>query len=187
VRAAILTAARASLEREAFRELSVDAIMEPTGLTRTAFYRYFDDLGALMAVLLAEATRPLLRAGSAVADAALQADEAGFRGMLVDLATVFEEHGVVLEAAVAASQYDDAIEQRVREMRKRFTELIAAGLIERAAATGTDIPLPAETARALNAMNESYLLESFGRSRRVSAEEAADALWPIWRQLIFRV
>lgn len=186
VRAAILDAARASLERGAVRELSVDAIMEPTGLTRTAFYRYFDDLGALVQSLLAESTRPLLRASAALAAAAGEADEAAFRSRLVDLAAVFEQHGVVLDAAVAAGHYDETLEQLVEDMREGFVTVIAAGLAARAVATGLDVPAPLETARALNAMNETYLLRAFGRGPRISAEEAAAGLWPVWRQVIFR-
>ena len=38
----------------------------------------------------------------------------------------------------------------------------------------------AETARALNLMNESYLLDAFGREPRVSPETATRTLIGIW-------
>ena len=41
-----------------------------------------------------------------------------------------------------------------------------------------------EIARALNRMNESYLLDSFGREPRVSAATAIDALTEIWVAVI---
>jgi AcrR family transcriptional regulator len=186
VRTAILDAARASLAEGAFRELTIDAIMEQAGLTRTAFYRYFDDLGALVGVLLAESTQPLMRAATALGDAAHDADEASFRARLVDLATVFHEHGVVLDAAIAAGHYDETLEHLAEEIREGFVTIIAKGLSARAAATGIEIPAPAETARALNAMNETYLLRSFAHGDRISPEEAAAGLWPVWRQVLFR-
>lgn len=37
----ILAAARGFLERHPFRELTIDAVMERTGLSRPAFYVYF--------------------------------------------------------------------------------------------------------------------------------------------------
>ena len=39
----ILDAAEELLRRRAFRDLSVEAVMAETGLTRTAFYRHFDE------------------------------------------------------------------------------------------------------------------------------------------------
>jgi AcrR family transcriptional regulator len=186
VRSGILDAARASLGRAAFRELSVDAIMEQTGLTRTAFYRYFDDLGALVQTLLAESARPLLRASEGLAEAARDGDEERFRTRLVELAAAFAEHGVVLDAAVVAGHYDEDLERLVEDMRERFVALIAEGLRERAARTGAELPAPEESARALNAMNETYLLRTFGHGARITPEEAAAGLWPVWRQVIFR-
>jgi hypothetical protein len=44
----------------------------------------------------------------------------------------------------------------------------------------------AETARALNLMNESYLLDAFGREARVSREVAARTLTEIWVAVIHR-
>src|SRR5947209_9617029 len=50
----ILDAAAAFLRDQAFRDLSVDALMAEVGLTRTAFYRHFDDTTALVLRLLGE-------------------------------------------------------------------------------------------------------------------------------------
>ena len=55
---------------------------------------------------------------------------------------------------------------------------LAAG---RAAAPPAD---PAQTARALNLMNEAYLLDAFGREPRVTADEAARTLTEVWLAVI---
>ena len=44
----------------------------------------------------------------------------------------------------------------------------------------------AETARALNLLNTSYLLDAFGREPRVSAETAVQTLTEIWVAVIHR-
>ena len=181
LRAAILAAARVRLEQGGFRRLSIDSVMEDVGLTRTAFYRYFDDLGALVQVLLTDMTRPLDEAAARLARDAGGSDEEAFLATLGAVAEVFAEHGRVFSATVAAAQYDDDIESAVHAIRERFVALAAAGLAERADRTGVEIPNPRETARALNAMNEGYLLDAFGRSPRVTPEEAVQALWPPWR------
>jgi AcrR family transcriptional regulator len=186
VRTTILAAARAGLEQEAFAELSIDAVMERVGLTRTAFYRYFEDLGALVQLLLADVTRPLKEAAGRLAREAGEADEAAFLAALTEIVSVFAEHGRVIAATVAAAHHDAGIEQAVSATREHLTELTAAGIAVRARVTGVEITDPHETARALGAMNEGYLLDRFGRGQRVSVEQAVAALWPPWRQLLYR-
>lgn len=186
VRASILAAALACLRRGAYRELSVDAIMLEVGLTRTAFYRYFDDLGALVTALLADAIRPMREAAERLAEGAGDSDEDGFLRALAEIVDVFAEHGVVLSATVAAAHYDEAIEQVVTDTREHFVELTTAGLAMRAKLSGVAIPEPVETARALGAMNEGYLLDAFGGEPRVTPQQAVLALWPPWRQLLYR-
>jgi hypothetical protein len=44
-----------------------------------------------------------------------------------------------------------------------------------------------EISRALNLMNESYLLDAFGREPRISVDDAVDALTEIWVGLIRRL
>src|SRR6059058_4569756 len=50
----ILQVARRELKTRPFRELSVDELMQATGLSRTAFYRYFPDREAVLLDLLEE-------------------------------------------------------------------------------------------------------------------------------------
>ena len=47
-------------------------------------------------------------------------------------------------------------------------------------------PTSRETARALNLLNETYLLDAFGREPRVSPETAVQTLTEIWVAVIRR-
>ena len=51
-RAAILDAALEFIWTHPFRDMTVNALMAPTGLSRSAFYQYFNDLHDLMETLL---------------------------------------------------------------------------------------------------------------------------------------
>jgi AcrR family transcriptional regulator len=51
-RAAILNAALDFLWSQAFRDMTVNAVMAPAGASRAAFYQYFGDLHTLMETLL---------------------------------------------------------------------------------------------------------------------------------------
>src|SRR5947209_15887126 len=56
----ILAAAERFLRESPHRDLSVEGVMAQTGLTRTAFYRHFDDVTDLMLRLMDELRRELL-------------------------------------------------------------------------------------------------------------------------------
>src|SRR5947209_18712951 len=82
----ILAAAERFLRENPHRELSVEAVMAQTGLTRTAFYRHFDDGTALILRLLADIGKELYAVapnwGSRASDDPLAAPEA--LGRIVD-------------------------------------------------------------------------------------------------------
>src|SRR5262249_34316475 len=58
-RDAIVAAVRELLEERSFADLSVSAITERAGLTRSGFYFYFDSKYAVLAVILADALEQL--------------------------------------------------------------------------------------------------------------------------------
>jgi hypothetical protein len=69
-------------------------------------------------------------------------------------------------------------------MRERFDAFAEQSLRELLSDGGhADL---AETARALNLMNETYLTEAFGREPRVSGETAVRTLAEIWDAVIRR-
>ncbi len=161
----ILDAAAEFLRDQPFRELSVDALMSEVGLTRTAFYRHFDDTTELVLRLLEEVVGRLYPvaehwraiAGANYPDAAREALRA-----VVD---VFVTDGPLLKAISDAASLDARIETAYREILEGFIALTAATLDRLAAEgrIGIDVRDTAALARALNLMNEAYLLDEFGR------------------------
>jgi hypothetical protein len=100
---------------------------------------------------------------------------------------VYERHGPLMRAiAEAAAAGDERIAAGRAAWRERFNELVADVLRAAPGLAGASDESLAETARALNAMNENYLLDAFGRSPRVSPETAAATLTTIWSALLRR-
>src|SRR5918997_4895746 len=64
----IVDAATELVRRNAYAELSVDAVMREAGLGRTIFYRHFDDLGDLLMRASREAVEDLFDAQSALVE-----------------------------------------------------------------------------------------------------------------------
>jgi hypothetical protein len=97
------------------------------------------------------------------------------RAAIEPAVAVYERHGPLMRAiAEAAASGDEQIAAGRAAWRTRFDELVADVLRQSVAGDA------AETARALNLMNENYLLDAFGREPRVSTETAVATLTAIW-------
>jgi AcrR family transcriptional regulator len=169
----ILDAARVLLQERPFAELSVRAVMAEAGLTRTIFYRYFDDLPALAADLLPDSDDPLVAQVQRTDD-----DEELVRLMIDGLVATYAEHGPLLRAIDDAARHDPAVAAQLE------TALVGPRrLLERLVTRPPNPPPdPPEFARLLMATHRAYLLDTFGTGRdapeiRERAREALTALW----------
>ncbi len=184
VRAQIIAAAETALRERPFRELTVEELMVAAGLSRTLFYRHFDDLGDLVVRLLEDAGTELYRyeerlfaTGASDHDAVRAALEAPVRG--------FSASGPLLRAIAEASSHDERIDTAYRLLLGRFEALIEAFLRVLADRGLARLADPTQTARALNLMNVSYLLDVFGSPHsEVTPEVALQTLTEIWSGLI---
>ncbi|HUJ67850.1 MAG TPA: helix-turn-helix domain-containing protein, partial [Acidimicrobiales bacterium] len=106
----ILEAARRELRSKPFRELTVDDLMQGTGMSRTAFYRFFPDREAVLVDLLEEvwsalaAARDTDAAGGSVPTAASMAR----------LRELVAENRAVLKAIADAAPGDEDVENSYR-------------------------------------------------------------------------
>lgn len=175
----ILAAADRLLRERPFRELSVEIVMTETGLTRTAFYRHFDDVTELVLRLLDElggelypvAERWGARAGSEYPAAALDG--------LHEIVDIFARNGPLIRAIAEAAVTDERIERAYRGALEGLIALTAATL-ERLVELGRFEVLDTRAlARALNLMNEAYLLDEFGHGSG-DREIALETLTTVW-------
>ncbi|CAA9476073.1 MAG: hypothetical protein AVDCRST_MAG05-942 [uncultured Rubrobacteraceae bacterium] len=191
---AILAAARAFLEEHSFREMKVESVMARTGLSRPAFYAYFDDRYDLVTRLL-EGIGGLLFAldrrwlvgdpGAGRAESARILREA-----LVGGAETFGRYRPVLRAISDAASYDERVEAMYRSgLLERLVDGVA-GRIARDVEAGlspADLD-PHETARALVLMTERYLIDAHGGSpphRSDDAEAVVRTLVAIWTSTLY--
>jgi TetR/AcrR family transcriptional regulator, ethionamide resistance regulator len=176
----ILAAADRFLRERPYRELSVDVLMASTGLTRTAFYRHFDDLSELVLRLLEDVGSEVYaiaeRWREAVADDLAAAANEGLRG-IVDF---FQRNGPLVRAVSDAAATDEQIERGYRGFFDAFTELIKDGLDE----LELQVPDTRALARALNLMNEAYLLDEFGREPFGDPAVVRATLEMVWLRVV---
>jgi AcrR family transcriptional regulator len=172
-RTRIIAAATELIRERGFAQLSVGEVMERAGIGRTLFYRHFDDLPDLLMKAGREAIEELYTTHETLAHAAVTADPQVIRRGLEAAAAVYVRHGPLLRAIAEAATVDERIHEGQSAMRERFRELLEQTLT-RLLPPGA--PEAAELARALNVMNESYLLDVFGREPRVPPDVAARTL-----------
>jgi AcrR family transcriptional regulator len=185
-RARIVAAAEELVRQRSYGALTVDDVMREAGLGRTIFYRHFDDLADLLMRAGREAIDELFGAQDALRAARIGDGFDVVQVAIEPAVAVYRRHGPLLRAIAEAAATEERIAEGQEAMRQRFHELVehALGAIPRLAAhPPTDM---AETARALNLMNESYLLDAFGREPRVSAETAIQTLTEVWFAMIHR-
>ncbi len=183
VEAAILDSAEAVLSEAPYRELTIEDVMARTGLSRTAFYRYFTDLDALLLRRLTEIGAEL----EAVASSWLEArggPEPDFLATTMGVATLVRDHGPLL-AAVETSARGQELERTWRALvagfidpaQQRLEAWIRDGVVQ--------LDEPRETAKALVWMTERYLIESYRENPDLPVEVAADTLATIWWRALF--
>jgi len=176
----IVRAAELLVRKRSYSELTVDEVMSEAGLGRTIFYRHFDDLGDLLMQTSRAAIEELFEAQSSL----VAARPGDVRGALRAAAEVYQRHGPLLRCVSEAASVDERIAEGYAAMRERFDDLAEQSLRDVLGdAQHADL---AETARALNLMNETYLTEAFGREPRVSPETAVQTLVEIWDAVIHR-
>ena len=166
-----------------YAELTVDDVMREAGFGRTIFYRHFDDLADLLRRAGREAIDGLLDAQVAFSGARMGDGPEVVRAAIEPAVAVYERHGPLLRAISEAAAVEEQIAAGQEAIRERFRELVEESLRASGGLTIDPSADLAEVARALNLMNEKYLLDTFGREPRASAETATETLTAIWLAL----
>ena len=158
--------------------------MAATEYSRPSFYQHFNDLHGLMEALLDEVksgivdgAQPWLSGeGDPVASLTLSLTA------LVDVAC---EHGPILKAVADAAPSDARLEQDWEAFLGAFDEMVAARIAEDQASglTAKFDPLP--VARALNRMDASYLIASFGGLQKADRHDVLMAILQVWLSTLY--
>jgi TetR/AcrR family transcriptional regulator, ethionamide resistance regulator len=176
----ILAAADRFLRERPYRELSIEVVMEGTGLTRTAFYRHFDDITDLVLRLFAEVGKELFEVAQKWRETAGAEPPAPAQAALAAIVDFFVRNGPLVRAISDASATDERIEVAYRASVNAFVQ-IAATTLDRLASEGqVELQDTHSVARAMTMMNEAYLLDEFGREPYGDPEVALATLQTIW-------
>ncbi len=156
----ILEVARRELKAKPFRDLSVDELMQATGLSRTAFYRYFPDREAVLVDLLEEVWGALAEAR----DVETAGDDRVSASSMAGLAQLLADNRGVLKAIADSAPGDEDVERAYRSfMYSYWIDDLTARVVEAqrlGMAGGLD---PELTGEALGWMAERMVTQSLDR------------------------
>ena len=178
-RGRILDAALALLEQRRWNEISLGEIMGSAGLTRTAFYRHFEDRDALLVALL-EHIGVHLEQVPAAWQRGSGDPVAELRAAVSALVAVYARHGRLFGALAEAANHDAQVRALYLGLADRLIAAVSERITADVAAGRSRISDAEEVARALIWMNERYLDTQFGRDERGDPERASRALSEVW-------
>jgi AcrR family transcriptional regulator len=183
-RAEILDAAFEFLWSHPFRDMTVNALMATTSIGRSAFYRYFDDVHALMEALLKRLESEILEGASP-----WLADDGDPVALLYESLSaevrICYRHGpfikAVSDAAAAHARLEDEWNWFLDRFDDAVSERIAAdqelGLIE---------PFDSQpVATALNRVDAALYIRNFGYRPRSRPEPVLDAIARVWISTLY--
>lgn len=183
-RAVILNAALEFIWSHPFRELSVNSLMASTGLSRAAFYQYFDDIHKMMETLLHMLAEEIFASANiwleGVGDPVALLNES-FQGLTQSC----YQHGPFLRAVADASTTDERFEKSWGQFLSAFDDAgnarIQADQAQGLIATFDTRPV----IFALNRVNAYTFIDAFGQRPRKQPKPIQEALARIWISTLY--
>ena len=182
----ILDAARDLLEDRPWSQVGIEDVTHRAELTRTAFYRHFDDRQALLLALIDDVGVGL----GLVADPWQRGEGdpiTALRAALRELAGVYHQHGRLLCAIADAATQDPEVAALYADLGARLSAAAAQRIEIEVAEGRSAVADPQEVGAALVWMNERYLLDRFGQVPLGDPDRAADALAEVWLRAVYGV
>ena len=158
--------------------------MSITGVGRSAFYQYFDDLYGVMEMLLLGLEEEIQEAAAPWFNG--EGDPiALLHQSLAQLVRVCYESGPILRAVSDASTTDERLDRSWSSFLGVFDDAVTAQ-IEQQQAEGL-IPAfdPRPVAVALNRLDSCLLIHAFGRHPRHNPEPVCEAITRIWVSTLY--
>jgi AcrR family transcriptional regulator len=180
----ILDAASQLLEERRWPEVRLEDVMSAAGLSRTAFYRHFDDRHTLLLAMLEEILHHIGATG---------ADWKEGRGEPVamlctglgELTAAMRQHGRLVQAVADASAGDAEMRAARRQLLQEFSAVTSARIRADVEAGRSRVRDPEAVADALVRMNESLLLDAFGQPPYPPDEAVTATMCEVWVSTVY--
>ncbi|MCP4835208.1 MAG: TetR/AcrR family transcriptional regulator [Phycisphaera sp.] len=185
-RAMIVDAAVAFLWDRPFRELKAGELMKDTGLSRPAFYQYFNSVHDLILQLLVELGTEMMQVASPWLTTDDERSEA-LRCSLGGIVEVCVRRGPVFRAIVEAAPLDEDLEAAWSGFMQGWDDAVSDRIrLEQAQGLIMDDLDADAIAHALNRLDATLLVDGFGRRPQADPDQTLDTLLTIWSRTLYR-
>jgi len=183
----ILDAAERLLRQASVADLSVASVMARTGLGRSSFYVYFNDVTELLRRLTERLEGEFFEVSSVwlADDSGLDTLDAARRSTegIVD---VYVRHGPVLRALADAAATRPEVADIFRYgVIDHFIDAVERRCAQQHARGHIPHPIPRGVCRALVLMTERFLAETLGGHESEDVRTTADTLHTIWARVLY--
>jgi AcrR family transcriptional regulator len=175
----ILDAALDYLWTQPYRSLTVNELMSKAGSSRSVFYRYYEDLPAMMEHLHNDFKEKIIAATAAWLTG--EGDPIPLlKESLGNMVKVSYQYGPILRAAADAATMNERLEKAWTRFAK-YSDDAVAHQIEHQQKAGLIKPFDARpVAMALNRMDSEMVSHHFGRNPRGNQKSVRDAIIRVW-------
>lgn len=168
---------------EAFGDLPVERLLKAGGVSRSAFYNYFDDKGDLLRAMAGLVVGEISAAGVHWWELDPDATPADLRAALQPAIDAYRRHRTILGAMFETAVGD----ARVREQRDRLVEETVAGLAAHITARQADGRAAPDLHPERTARWVVWMLEQGQYALGLSADDAeADAMFDTAADILWR-
>jgi AcrR family transcriptional regulator len=183
-RAEILDAAFEFLWSRPFRDMTVNSLMATTSISRSAFYRYFEDVHGLMEALLTRLESEILEGASPWLSDDGDPVALLYESLAAEVRICYR-HGPLLKAVSDAAGTNARLEDEWNWFLDRFDAAVSERIV-----TDQELGLiepfdPQPIAAALNRADASLYIRAFGQRPRSRPEPVLDAIARVWISTLY--
>jgi len=183
-RAEILDAAFEFLWSRPFRDMTVNSLMATTSISRSAFYRYFEDVHGLMEALLTRLESEILEGASPWLSDDGDPVALLYESLAAEVRICYR-HGPLLKAVSDAAGTNARLEDEWNWFIERFDDAVSERIV-----TDQELGLiepfdPQPIAAALNRADASLYIRAFGQRPRSRPEPVLDAIARVWISTLY--
>ena len=183
-RAEILDAAFEFLWSRPFRDMTVISLMATTSISRSAFYRYFEDIHGLMKALLKRLESEILEGVSPWLSDDGDPVALLYESLAAEVRICYR-YGPFLKAVSDSAATNAGLEDEWNWFLDRFDDAVSERIVadQELGLIGAFDPRP--VAAALNRVDAAMYIRNFGRRPRSQPAPVLDAITRVWISTLY--
>ena len=183
-RAEILDAAFEYLWSRPFRDMTVNSLMATTSISRSAFYRYFDDIHELMQALLTRLESEILEGASPWLSENGDPVALLYESLAAEVQICYR-HGPFIKAISDAAGTNAQLEDEWNWFLDRFDDAVSERIVADQELGLIEAFDPRPVATALNRVDAAMYVRAFGHRPRSRPEPIQEAITRVWVSTLY--